>query len=124
MQALSATESDAERAPRAAGVNVSLIVHFPPAAKVAPQALLDIAKSLAFVPVSVKPVMLIATVPGLLNVNVRGELVVLISVLGNASDAGEKPVCGAPLYFAVADVVPGVRVQPKFTVEKPPVSDA
>ena len=124
MQALSATVSPAERDPIAAGVNVSLIMHFAPAARVAAQELLKMANSLASVPVTEKLVRFIETVPALVRVNVTGELVVLISWLGNDSGDGEKVVAGAPLYVAVADVVPGVRVQPKFTVEKLPVSEA
>jgi hypothetical protein len=98
MQALSTSESAAERAPSAPGVNATLIPHFAPAAKLEPQELEVIVKSLAFVPVSVKPlVMVIATVPALVRVKVNGELAVLIRVLGKASVAGEKAVCGAPL---------------------------
>jgi hypothetical protein len=96
MQALSVTESAADRDPRAAGVNVTLTVHFPPAAKLEVQELLEIVKSLAFVPAIEKPVMLIETVPVLVNVNVNGELAVPISWLGNDNDDGAKLVCGAP----------------------------
>src|SRR5580698_10020232 len=72
MQALSTSESAAERAPSAPGVNVTLIPHFAPAAKLEPQELEVIVKSLAFVPVSVKPlVMVIATVPALVRVKVN-----------------------------------------------------
>ena len=97
MQALSVTTIEAERAPSAAGVKVTPMVHFPPIARLLPQVFDVILKSLAFVPEMAMLVMESAAPPGLVSVKVRGELAVLISVLGNASDAGEKLVTGAPL---------------------------
>ena len=64
---MSPIEMLADRAPVADGVKVTPIEHFAPAATLVPQLVLA-AKSLAFVPVIVMPVMLTATLPLLLRV--------------------------------------------------------
>jgi hypothetical protein len=97
MQALSVTTIDPERVPTAAGVKVTDIVHFPPAARLLPHPFAVIVKSLAFVPPTAMLEIVRGAPPGLLSVRFRGALAVLMGVLGNDSDGGEKLVTGAPL---------------------------
>jgi hypothetical protein len=75
--ALSATDSDALRAPVADGVKVTLIVQFAPAATLVPQ-LLVWAKLVGFVPVREMLVIVKAAVPVFDNVTGLAALVVLV----------------------------------------------
>ena len=73
--ALSAMLTDPARLPLAEGVNVTLIVQLPPAATELPQLLLC-AKSLAFVPVTARLLMISAAFPPFVNVTLRAAALV------------------------------------------------
>jgi hypothetical protein len=91
--ALSATETEAEKAVAEAGVKVTLIVQVAPAARLAPQ-LLVWAKSAALVPVTEMLLMVRAALPGLESVMGRAVAEVPTSVPGKASGLGLSVACG------------------------------
>ena len=72
---MSAILSDAVRDPTAVGLNVTVIVQFPPPATLDPQLLVS-AKSPGSAPMIVMLVMLSGALPELLNVTFCGALVV------------------------------------------------
>jgi hypothetical protein len=92
--ALSATEIDALRLPAAAGVKLTVMVQFAPAASEVPQ-LFVCPKLLAFVPATEMPVMVRAAVPGFESVIGSAVAAVPTSVLGKASGFGLSTACGA-----------------------------
>jgi len=89
--ALSVTLKVPVRVPEAVGVNVTLMLQFPPAANELPQ-LLDWPKS----PLAAIPVMVSAVLPVLERVTVCAALVELIVWLANVSELGETPATGVP----------------------------
>jgi len=122
--ALSATSSTAARAPFAVGLNVTLTVHFAPAAKVAPQVVADWLKSPAFVPVNVLPDIVRAVGRLFLIVTIFAVLVVptvwAAKVrLDGVTDTGAIPVpvkltdCG--LLFAPSVIVSAAVFAPGVT---------
>jgi len=92
---LSATLSNAERLPPAAGVKVMLNVQVDPAGSELPQ-LLAWAKSPGLAPVIVTLEMLRAAVPALSKVAVPATLVVPTGWLAKERLAGERPAAGVP----------------------------
>jgi hypothetical protein len=114
--ALSATDSDALRAPVADGVKVTLIMQFAPAATLVPQ-LLVCAKLVGFVPVREMLVIVKAAVPVFDNVTGLAALVVFVVWFPNANEVGEKltagveatpvpvraTVCGLPVALSATD---------------------
>jgi hypothetical protein len=101
--ALSATEIAALRLAAVVGVNVTVMVHVPPAAREAPQ-LFVCPKLLAFVPVTEMPVMVSGAVPGFDSVIGNAVAAVPTSVFGNASGFGLSVACGcvpAPVITAL-----------------------
>ena len=138
--ALSANCNVAVRIPVAVGVNVMPTVHVALAASAAPlQVFAEIAKSPAFVPVTVAVVMFKVAFPVFCTVTVAAALVVpwgvfgsctgLVGVMVTAGVAAAKPlpisarVCGLPVassvIWRVADrgpVPPGVKVTPTMQV--------
>jgi hypothetical protein len=85
--------TEAARLPLAAGVKVTLMVQFPPAATELPQVLVW-AKSLAFVPVIARLVIVKAPLPALLRAMVRGALVMLTGWLAKVRLVGERLTAG------------------------------
>src|ERR1022692_1226755 len=97
LAAVSATITDAVRVPAAAGLKVTLMVHFAPDATELPQ-LLDWVKSLAFAPETATPVTFKVPLPVLERVIARTALAVLRGWLPRARLDGET------LTFVVAMV--------------------
>jgi hypothetical protein len=102
--ASSVTTSDAERAPTAPGVIVTLNVQFADAARVAPQVLVS-AKSAKFVPVIAMFEIFSVAVPVLVSVAVCTELSVPTVWGANVNTAGRNVTRGAavPVPLNVAD---------------------
>ena len=95
--ALSVIVSVPARAPSAVGANVTLMMQFAPAAKLAPQGLLEIAKS----PEAAIEVIVNALAPVFVRVTVFAALVVVSICPPKARLVGANPTPGA-----VADPVP------------------
>ena len=100
--ALSATLTDALRAPTAAGANFTLMVHVAAAASEAPHVCVW-EKSAAFVPAIVIDVMVIAAVPVFLSVNTFAALVTPVATVPKLKVAGVSvAVPPPPLVLKVA----------------------
>jgi len=110
---LSLMLSEAVRLPLAAGVKVTLMVQFPPAATKLPQ-LLVWAKSLAFGPVIARPVIVKSPLPVLLRAMVRAALVVptgwlaKVRLVSERLTAGGVGVAGEEGLGAEPAPVPGI----------------
>src|SRR5437588_737715 len=111
--ALSATDSVPVRAPEAVGVKVTLIVQFPPAARVAGlvgQALAPVlvaAKS----PEAANELIVKAAVPVFVSVTVIGALVVASNWLPKSRLVGANPTAGAvpfPLSIMICGLPPAL----------------
>ena len=96
--ALSATLRFADLVPVALGVNVTVMLQVPLAAKVAGEIgqLLVWAKSTAFVPVTPIELMVRAVVPVFVSTTVCGALLVFNGWLPNPTDAGEREAPALP----------------------------
>jgi hypothetical protein len=108
--ASSATFSEAEKEPAAAGVNVNAIWHVPSAGRLGEQLFDAMPKSLAFVPVIVKPLNVTVAFPVLVRVTVRALLVLSTTVSGKASVDGLKeiPSDGGWRFVSAAEAAPRV----------------
>jgi hypothetical protein len=93
--ALSATETEAERAPAEVGVKVTEIVQLAPTATLVPQLFVAL-KSAALVPVTAMPLMESAAVPVLDRVSIWAALVVRMFWLANETLEGASDTCGTP----------------------------
>jgi hypothetical protein len=115
--ALSETVIVAEKVAAETGVKVAEIVQFEPAARVEPQPLV-IAKSAAFAPPSVIPVMFNTAVPGFESVVDMAVDVEFTVVLGNDRVVGESTACGvdAAIPVPVSDAVWGDPVALSLTL--------
>jgi len=96
LQALSVMLTEAVRLPLAEGLNVTLMVQWARATTDLPQVLVC-AKSLPFIPLTARLVILKAAVPVLVRVTVRAVLVVLTDWLPKARLVGERLTAGMPL---------------------------
>jgi hypothetical protein len=86
-------ETDAVFAPPVVGVKVTLMVQLAPPANVAPHVVVR-AKSLAFVPVSVMPLIAMDAPPVFDRVMLRALLVVFTAWLPKATEVGERLTTG------------------------------
>jgi hypothetical protein len=93
--ALSATSSTAERLPAAAGLKMTAKLQLAPAARVAPQVVLDTEKSAGFVPVNVTPEDVIGALPVFDSVNVCAALCDPTAVPANVAVVGASAATGA-----------------------------
>src|SRR5437588_330949 len=123
-EGVSATESAAVRAPEAVGVKVTLIVQFPPAAKVAGvvgQALAPVlvaAKS----PEAANELIVKAAVPVFVSVTVIGALVVASNWLPKSRLVGANPTAGAvpfPLSIMICGLPPALSATDSVPVRAP-----
>ena len=111
--ALSATESVAAKLAAAAGVKVTEMEQFAPAASELPQVLVSL-KSFGFVPAMVMPLMESAVLPVLLSVTLCAALVVPV-VTVKLSDAGVSVATGvaaATITVTAAEVLAASPVSP------------
>lgn len=113
--ALSAIDSEALRAPVAAGLNSTDTVQLAPAASEAAHVFAEIRNEPGFVPVSVSEVSVTAVVPVFFTVTICAAVVELTGVEAKVSDGGVtetvRPVAVPPVYVKSTDV------------QKPPTCD-
>lgn len=96
--ALSETDTDAERTPAANGVNVMVIVQDAPLPKLEPTGqLFDWKKSAAFVPPIEIDASAIAAVPVFCKVSVCGALVFEMLIPPKLSELGDNDATGMPM---------------------------
>jgi hypothetical protein len=112
----------APRVPAADGVNVTLTVHVPEPARLAPQVLAEIAKSPAFGPEMAMLLMLIEALPALLMVTDCGEVVPPTAVFAKVMLAGVSVTPGAlpvPDSATVCGLFPAESVNVNVAVRVP-----
>jgi hypothetical protein len=112
---LSATVIEADRAPAACGVNVTVIVQVALTATLAPHVLVWL-KSAAFTPVIEMPVIDNAPEPPFESVSVCGALVVFTFWLANKMLAGFSETCGTPIPVPLSPAVCGESEASSVTV--------
>jgi len=118
---LSLTERVAVRDPAAVGLKVTLIVQFPPAARLEPQVLVC-AKSPGFVPVRLMLLMVSVAFPLLLNVTALAPLVVKFNCAEKVRDVGERPAVGptpVPVREAVCGLPEALSLTDKVALRDP-----
>lgn len=126
LEALVVKVREADRAPRAVGVNVTLTTQFKPAARVAPQVFAEMAKSPGFAPVRVMLVIVTVAGPVLVSVTVCALLMAARAMLPNARLAGLIFTANAVTPVPESDALfglPAALVVKVSAADRTPVAD-